>query len=74
MVAPGMKVARAVATAPGSLVLGTVTPDGAHVVWCEIVDHLGQPASRHGMQFTRTPKLLTGEEYPCPLALVEFVR
>ncbi len=74
MVAPGMKVARAVATAPGTLALGKVTPDGQSVVWHEIVDHEGQPASRYGgMQFAKRPKPLTGEEVPCPSQFADLV-
>lgn len=74
MVAPGMKVARPVATAPGSLALGKVTPDGANVIWHEIVDHAGHPASKYGgMRFGKTPKPLDGTEVPIPPEFAELV-
>ncbi len=72
MIAPGMKVARAVSTAPGTL--GKVTPDGQSVVWHEIVDHEGQPASRYGgMRFAKMPKPLKGDEVPIPPEFADLV-
>lgn len=67
MVAFGMKVARPVATAPGTLALGKVTPDGVSVVWHEIVDHDGQPTSKYGdIRMDRHPRPLKGDKVPIP--------
>lgn len=74
MIAPGMKVARAVATAPGTFALGKVMSDGQNVVWHEIVDHEGRPASAYGgMWFAKTPKPLEGNEVPCPPEFADLV-
>lgn len=78
MVAPGMKVAEKVRTAPGMIAIGRVTDDGKSVVWHDIIDvHDGQ--AHHGhygspMRVGKTPKPLSGDEVPCPPELAHLIR
>lgn len=78
MVAPGMKVAEKVRTAPGMIAIGKVTDDGKSVVWHDIIDvHDGQAHHSHygsGMRIGKTPKPLSGDEVPCPPELAHLIR
>lgn len=69
MIGPGMKVAKKVATAPGSLALGVVEKDGQSIVWHEIVDMSdGSTSGKYGMpmRFDKKPRPIKGDEVPCP--------
>lgn len=73
MFKPGDKVASAILDT-GNLALGTVTEDGKHVIWSEIVDYEGNAATAFGgMKFDRTPRPLEGDEVTCPPAFEELV-
>lgn len=76
MIAPGMKVATRVPTAPHCLALGIVTADGEHVVWHAIIDMTdGSTGDEYGtpMRFGKTPKPLRGDEVPCPPQLAHLL-
>jgi hypothetical protein len=69
---PGMKVAKQASSyRPDLMMLGTVAPDGAHVIWSAMVDHEGHSAP--GMGFDKQPRALTGDERACPAEFTHLI-